>query len=105
MTKEHFLKNYDTWLRAAKGEKLQVKDTNLDKWKDIEWETPEYYHINSDASALEWRIKPEPRKFKIAIDKASQNFEIARTGIYAGYDPRFWEIITVTEDMPNESKG
>lgn len=98
MTKEHFLKYHDIWLRAAKGEQLQARHAPH-KFEDVSWridsEMPD--HINVNDIRYEWRIKPEPRKFKITISKEQPNTIQHPVGIY--HVEPYWEIIEVTEDV------
>lgn len=71
----------------ANGLTIQ-EDMGKDGWKDFE-------ELHFDMRPEYFRIKPEPRTFKIVRSKFTGDIYSAET--YDGSSPNIWELITVME--------
>ena len=71
----------------ADGKTIQIKPLESE-WEDI-------YRIDVYYPTIYYRIKPEPRTFKIVRSKLTGDIYSAET--YDGSSPNIWEYITVQE--------
>jgi hypothetical protein len=78
---DFYMKNLDVIDKYANGIPIQSRKNKNHKWKD------ESSVFSFEFANYEYRVRPEPRKFRIAVDK---NNQICGVGI--GYFPEGFQM-------------